>query len=132
MAILNTAAAAKTAMLTGLNSALGSASTVTIYSGTMPVSGDTALSGNTALATFTFGSVFGAISGSTITAIGMPMTVAVIGSGGTATFARFATSGGITICDADVGTSGATVIIGNLNLQSGTNAQLTSTTFTSN
>ncbi len=132
MAILNTSITAKTAMLNGILSLFGANSYVTLYSGTEPVNGDTALSGNTALATFTFGSAFGTISGATLSASGLPLTTSVIGAGGTASFGRFFTSAGVAIMDGDVGTSGATIIIGNVNLQSGTNAELTSSSFTSN
>lgn len=102
MAISITAAVANS-MAAALATAIGSAATIKIYSGTKPATPETAVTG-TLLATVTISGSFSA-SGGSITAAD-PASVTPAASG-TAGYFRVATSGGTAILDGTVGTSGA-------------------------
>lgn len=102
MAISITAAVANS-MAAALATAIGSAATIKIYSGTKPATPETAVTG-TLLATITISGSFTA-SGGSITAAD-PASVTPAASG-TAGYFRVATSGGTAILDGTVGTSGA-------------------------
>jgi hypothetical protein len=99
--------------------------TLTIYSGTPPVSADAALSGNTALATHTLAGFAAAASGSmSANAIADD----TIDATGTASFARIV-SGGFTE-QLTLGTSSAQVIVSSLSYVAGGTSQIISVTVT--
>lgn len=110
-----------------------SAATIKLYSGTQPATADTALSGNTLLATFTLDDpAFGAASTGVITLGGTPRTTTGAAAG-TATFFRMESNGSGnvgTICDGDVGTSSATLILNTTTISVGVNVSITSGTIT--
>ncbi|GHG09850.1 hypothetical protein [Streptomyces hydrogenans] len=112
-----------------VDTALGNAGTIKIYTGSQPATADTAASG-TLLATFTLGSPgFGNASGGTITLNGTPLTVAAAATG-TAGWFRMATSGGSSILDGSVGTSGQQINLNTTSITSGVNVTITSGTIT--
>jgi hypothetical protein len=94
------------------------------------VNANTAISGNTLLATLTFGTTaFGSSSAGVITANAITSGTAV--ATGTATFARFYESDGVTvICDEQVGTSGAALNINTVSIVTGGLVSCTSYTHT--
>src|SRR4051812_30026431 len=95
------------------------AATVKLYSGTQPATANTALSGNTLLATFTLDNpAFGAASSGTITLAGVPRATTGVAAG-TATFFRMETSDPFTVCDGDVGTASATLILNTVTISVG-------------
>lgn len=82
------------------------AGTLKIYNGTIPTDADTAVGAQTLLATLTFSDpAFGAASNGTATASSITSDSSA-DAAGTATWARWATSGGTAILDCTVGTSG--------------------------
>lgn len=112
-----------------VDTALGNAGTIKIYTGTQPATANDAASG-TLLATFTLGSPgFGSASGGTITLSGTPLTVAA-GNTGTAGWFRMATSGATTVLDGSVGTSGQQINLNTTSITSGVNVTITSGTIT--
>lgn len=128
MAVRLSASLANT-LADAVDSALGNAGTIKIYTGSQPATADTAASG-TLLATFTLGSPgFGAASSGTITLSGAPLTVAAAATG-TAGWFRMATSGGSTILDGSVGTSGNQINLNTTSITSGVNVTITSGTIT--
>ena len=128
MAVRLSASLANT-LADAIDSALGNAGTIKIYTGTQPATADTAASG-TLLATFTLGSPgFGVASGGTITLNGTPLTVAAAATG-TAGWFRMATSGSTTILDGSVGTSGNQINLNTTSITSGVNVTITSGTIT--
>ena len=111
---------------------LGTAAIIEIYSGTQPVDADTALSGNTLLATLTASAAMW-----TAAAINGVLTLAAVtddssaDATGTATWARILTQGaGATVFDADVGTSATTIILNTVSIVSGGTVSITSGTMT--
>jgi len=123
------AAALASTLADALDTALGNAGTIKIYTGSQPATADTA-TGLTPLATFTLGSPgFGPASSGTITLQGVPLTVAAAASG-TAGWFRMATSGGTTILDGSVGTSGNQINLNTTSITSGVNVTITSGTIT--
>lgn len=128
MAVRLSASLANT-LADAIDSALGNAGTIKIYTGSQPATADTAASG-TLLATFTLGSPgFGAASAGVITLNGTPLTVAAAATG-TAGWFRMATSGGSTILDGSVGTSGNQINLNTTSITSGVNVTITSGTIT--
>lgn len=122
-------AALANALADQIDSTLGNAGTIKIYTGSQPATADTAVSG-TLLATFTLGSPgFGAASSGTITLSGTPLTVAAAATG-TAGYFRMATSGGASVMDGSVGTSGAQINLNTTSITSGVNVTITSGTIT--
>lgn len=104
--------------------------TVNVYSGTRPATADAALSGNTLLATGTFGSpAFGAAVNGVATAntIGQDSSA---DAGAVPTFARLLTSGGASVADVTVGTSGTELIINASPVVQGLIVQFTALTWT--
>jgi hypothetical protein len=81
---------------------IGTNASIIVYSGTRPATPDTAISGNTPLVTFSLGSgnAFGTQASGVITAATIPS--AVIGTTGTALWARLLTSGSVAVMDFDV------------------------------
>lgn len=112
-----------------IDSTLGNAGTIKIYTGSQPATADTAASG-TLLATFTLGSPgFGSASGGVITLSGTPLTVAAAATG-TAGWFRMATSGAAAVLDGSVGTSGNQINLNTTSITSGVNVTITSGTIT--
>ncbi len=107
--------------------------TLTIYSGAMPASPETALSGNTELVQFTFApTAFGAPSFAsgyeTISASFANVTVNPVASG-TAAFARAVKSDGTTVlADFTVGTNGTDIVLGSTTITTGVNVNILSFT----
>lgn len=101
------------------------AATIKLYSGTQPATANTGLSGNTLLATFTLDDpCFGTASSGTITLAGVPRpTVGV--AAGTATWFRMENVGPATVCDGDVGTSSATLILNTTTISVGVAVSIT-------
>ena len=80
--------------------------TLKIYSGTIPATGDTAVSG-TLLVTYTFAATaYGAAAAGVITLAGVPIT-GTINAAGTAGFAAVTSSDGVPKMYLDVGLSGS-------------------------
>jgi hypothetical protein len=109
--------------------ALLNGGTLTMYSGTEPVSPETALSGDTVLATWTFSATAfssDTTSGGYTTATASFVSATVTPSAnGTASFARLTESNGTTVCeDLTVGTSSADIIIGSTTLNTGVQVTL--------
>lgn len=104
--------------------------TISIYSGTQPATGSTALSGNTLLATLTF-SVSSAPNASdgvlTFNAVTEDSAAAATG---TATFARIRDSNAVDVIDMDVGTSGASINLNTTSIVIGGAVRMTSGTLT--
>jgi hypothetical protein len=130
---MNLAQASAAAMLAAV-AALCNGGTLTIYSGTMPASPETALSGNTALVRFTFSSpAFGSASyasgNESVGASFVSSNVAPLATG-TATFARILKSDGTTVVmDLTVGTGSTDVVVGSTSIVTGTNVNILSLTF---
>lgn len=129
MAVRLSASLANT-LANAIDTALGNAGTIKVYTGTQPATADTAEGGATLLATFTLGSPgFGDASGGTITLTGTPLTVAAAATG-TAGWFRMETSGGTNILDGSVGTSGHQINLNTTSITSGVNVTITSGTIT--
>jgi len=88
--------------------ALFNSGILTFYSGTQPANADTALSGNVSLCSLTYGATaYGAASAGSATA--NAITAGVIGTSGTASFARiYESNGTTTILDCSVDITGNT------------------------
>jgi hypothetical protein len=100
-----TASAGCNAVVDRLDEGAG-AGIIEIYNGTIPTDADTALGAQTKLATLTFSDpAFGNASNGTATASAITSDTSADNSG-TATWARWLTSGGTVILDCTVGTSG--------------------------
>jgi hypothetical protein len=129
---LKIAANTKNAMLNAIAAAVdggAGAGTIKIYSGTQPVTADTALSGNTLLATLTTADpAFSAAAAGSITLDADPDLSALAVATGTATFARVADSDGVTVFDGTVGTSGTDFIVTSASITSGQTVTLTTGT----
>jgi hypothetical protein len=94
--------------LRSLIDANGGAGTINFYDGTQPAIPNTPVSTQKLLATLTFSNPsFGGASGGTITA-GTIVAQNALRSGA-ATWARISDAAGNTVCDCDVGTTGATI-----------------------
>lgn len=100
--------------------------TVKLYSGTQPATANTGLSGNTLLATFTLDDpAFGTASSGTITLAGVPRATTGVAAG-TATWFRMESAATVvTICDGDVGTSSATLILNTTTISVGVAVSIT-------
>jgi hypothetical protein len=123
-------AALANALADQIDTTLGNAGTIKIYTGSQPATADTAVGGATLLATFTLGSPgFGAASGGVITLSGTPLTVAAAATG-TAGWFRLATSGAAAVLDGSVGTSGNQINLNTTSITSGVNVTITSGTIT--
>jgi hypothetical protein len=116
----------RNARLDAITSAVGASGTLKIYDGTRPATGGTA---TTLLATLTCGATFApAASGGVLTLNAISSATAVATS--TATWARFATSGGTFVADCSVGTSGADINLSTTSIVTGATVQITSATIT--
>lgn len=102
-----------------------------VYSGTQPLTADTALSGNTLLATLGFGATAfaGSVAGvATANAISSDID---IDATATASFARLLKSDASTvICDMTIGTAGTDIVLNSTAFQIHAQASLTSLTLT--
>lgn len=104
--------------------------TIKIYTGTIPTNADTAVGAQTLLATLTFGATaFGAASNGVATANTITGDSSIDATG-TAAWARVATSGGTTIMDLTVGTSGEDINFNTVSFVSGASCDITSMTVT--
>lgn len=101
-----------------------------IYSGTQPTNADTAIGAQTLLAELTLGSpAFGSASAGVATANAITAD-STADATGTAAFFRVVTSGGATLWDGSVGTSGADVNLDSISIVAGGTVSVTSFTFT--
>ena len=129
--ITNAAAIAACNAITAL---IGSGAKLRIYSGTQPVNADTGLSGNTLLAELALSATpFGAAVDNTDKATATANAVTADSSAdaaGTATWFRVVTSGGTTIWDGSVGTSGADMNLNSVAITLGANVSISGWTFT--
>ena len=113
-----------------VTSRIGSAGVLRIYSGTMPANVGTALSGNTLLAELTCGSPFAAAaSGGVLTANTITQDSSANATG-TATFFRIDQSGGTSVVQGTVNTTGADLNLNTTSIVSGGPVQVTSLTLT--
>ena len=102
--------------------------TIKIYDGTIPATADTAVGAQVLLATLTF-STFGAAVNGVITA--EPITAdASADATGTATWARLATEGPVTVMDVTVGTSGEDINCNTDSFVTGAEIAITALTIT--
>lgn len=129
--ITNAAAIAAANAITAL---IGSGAKLRIYSGTQPVNADTGLSGNTLLAELAlsatpFGSAVDNTDKATATANAVTADTSA-DAAGTATWFRVVTSGGTTIWDGSVGTSGADMNLNSVSITLGANVSISGWTFT--
>lgn len=127
MATINFSVASKSARSTALNTSIGTAAKIKIFTGSIPASPDSANTG-TLLATFTgnTSSAFGAVSSGVLTLNNLTDSnnqVTAVATG-TAGYARIETSGGTAVLDLDVGTSSASIILNTLSITSGGPIQL--------
>jgi len=129
--ITNAAAIAACNAVTAL---IGSGAKLRIYSGTQPVNADTGLSGNTLLAELALSATpFGAAVDNTDKATATANAVTADSSAdaaGTATWFRVVTSGGTTIWDGSVGTTGADMNLNSVSITLGANVSISGWTFT--
>jgi hypothetical protein len=112
-----------------ITSAVGNGGSLRIYSGTPPANAGAALSGNTLLAQHTTGSPFASTSSNGVLSPTLPADVTIAASG-TASFYRVLTSGGTSIIQGSVGTSGAELIVPNTTYSSGATSKITAWTMT--
>jgi len=133
MSNLRLATATRNAMMDAVETLVDTgsgAATVKLYSGTQPVDANTGLSGNTLLATFTLDDpAFGTSSSGTITLAGVPRATTGVAAG-TATWFRMANIGAATICDGDVGTASATLILNTTTISIGVAVSITAGSLT--
>jgi hypothetical protein len=102
---------------------------IKIYSGTRPVTADTALSGNTLLATLTFSTTSGTASNGVITFSAITADSSADATG-TASFARITDSDSNTVMDLDIGTSGSDINLSSVSINSGDSVSISSFTYT--
>lgn len=125
MAITLSAAAAQS-MATALATAIGTNSTIKVYSGTRPATPETAVTTQTLLFTATDATV--TASGGTVTGSD-PAAVTAVASG-TAAWFRVSTSAGTAILDGTVGTSGADMNLSSTSIVAGGSDDLGAPTYT--
>jgi hypothetical protein len=123
--------------LTAVKNAIdaGTAAIIEIYDGTIPTDADTAVGAQTKLGTLTmtataFGSVSDAAPGATMTAATITGDSSADATG-TAAWARIKTqSGGTTLMDVNVGTSGCAINFNTVSFVSGSTIDITSLVIT--
>lgn len=100
--------------------------TVKIYDGTRPTNADTALGSQNLLVEFTMPNPAGSVTNGVFTA--GAISASMVGTAGTAAWARVIDASAATICDVDVGvtSSGSVIEIDNVVLASGANCTMTS------
>lgn len=106
---------------------------LTIYSGSMPATPETAVSNQTALVSGTFSNpaLSGTItysSGYMVGNLGFANTTLSTITSGTATWARAYSSASAAVVDLTVGTTGTDIIVGNTGIQTGVTVNVTSAT----
>ena len=116
----------RTSLATALNTDIGGG-TIKIYSGSSP--GPNSGASGTLLSTHTIPAAGGNTVASGVITLGT-MTDATAAGSNTAGYARIATSGGAVICDVDVGTASATIILNTTTIVSGGPVHITSATLT--
>jgi hypothetical protein len=108
-----------------------SAGTIKIYDGTQPANANTAVSTQNLLATITLKNPAFGNSSAGVATLDVTGGVSTSASAtGTATWFRCATSGGNTVFDGSVGTSGADLNLSSTSVVSGTTVSITSGTVT--
>lgn len=124
-------------MLTAVKTAIdaGTAAVIEIYTGTQPTDADTAVGAQTKLATLTmnataFGSVSDASPGAIMTAATITGDSSADNTGTAAWFRMLTQSGGTTIMDGSVGTSGADMNFNTVSFTSGSQIDITAMTVT--
>lgn len=129
MANLKLSTAARSSMMTALNTAIGTSCQWRIYSGTQPAGPDSAATG-TLLAELTGNaSAFGTVSNGVLTASAITQDSSANATG-TAGYFRILTSGSVAVIDGDVGTSGADLNLNSTAITTGAIVQISSATFT--
>jgi len=113
---------------TQIINAVGTSGTLNIYSGTPPANVAASLSGNTLLVSLPCSATFGTTSGGVLTVNAITTTNGA--ATGTASFFRFATSGGTAKVQGTVGTSGSDLNLVTTSITSGQPVQVTSWTIT--
>lgn len=102
-----------------------------IYDGVQPASADTAVSSQTLLGTLTFSDpAFGAADNDGKVTANTITSDSSADATGTASWARLTDSDGNTVMDCDVGLSGATLNLDNVNIEAGGVISATTLTFT--
>lgn len=99
--------------------------TLRIYDGTRPTDADTAIGSQVLLVSFTLPNPAGTVTSGVFTA--SAISAAMVGTAGTASWARVVDSSAATIFDADVGvtSSGSVIEIDNVTLAQGANCTVT-------
>lgn len=122
--------AARNALGDALITALGSAATIKIYTGTQPAGPGTAITSQTLLGTLTGASPFApATSGGVVTAGAIASDTSADATG-TATWYRMATSGGTAVWDGNISTAGADLNLNTTSIVSGGPIAITAMTMT--
>ena len=104
--------------------------TIKIYTATIPTNADTALGAQTLLATLTLNAAaFPGASNGVLTAAAITADSSADATG-TAAWARIATSGGTTVMDVTVGTSGDDINFNSVSFVSGAEISISSLTIT--
>lgn len=123
------ASAAADAVVDRLDGGAG-AGTLKIYDGTIPATADTAVGAQNLLATLTFSDpAFGAASNGVATASAITSDTAADATG-TASWARWADSNGVTVLDCTVGTSGDDINLNTVAIVAGATVSVTALTYT--
>lgn len=126
------AAATANSMATAIAAAVDlqtGAGTIKVYTGTQPVTGDSAETGSL-LATFTLATTaFTGPSSGQLTLASTPLTVAAAATG-TAGWFRLEDASGNNVLDGTVGTSGQQLNLNTLSITNGVNVTITSGTIT--
>jgi hypothetical protein len=125
------AQALATTLADAVDTYLGNAGTIKIYTGTQPATADSSIGGSTLLATFNLGSPgFGSAVNGVITLSGTPLTVAASNTGTAGWFRMWKADGTTAVLDGSVGTSGAQINLNTTSITSGVNVSITSGTIT--
>jgi hypothetical protein len=103
MSNVRIATATRNAALDAITTALGSAGTIKIYTGSQPANANTALGAQTLLGTLTFSNPAAGAAASGVLTFSSVTQDSAADATGTATWARIASSGGTTVFDCDVG-----------------------------
>lgn len=103
--------------------------TIKLYTGTRPATPDVAVTDQVLIATMTFSdTAFAPADGGQVLSNTIIPGVSTVE--GTVTWARLCTSGGTAVCDIDVGTSGADLILANTHVLINTTVNCSSLTIT--
>ncbi len=129
MANLKLSTAARSSMMTALNTAIGTSCQWRIYSGAQPAGPDSAATG-TLLAELTGNaSAFGTVTNGVLTASAITQDSSANATA-TAGYFRILTSGSVAVIDGDVATSGADLNLNSTAITAGAIVQISSATFT--